>query len=135
MKTFKLKIYSSHKVFFDGLAVSLTIPATDGEFGILANHENMIIAIDNGLLRFTKEDGTREEAVVSQGFAEIIDNEVSILVMTAERPEEIDVLRAQQAKERAEERLRQKQSMLEYHQSKTSLARAMARLKAASKYK
>lgn len=135
MKNFKLKIYSSHNIFFDGFATSLTLPAVDGEFGVLADHENMIIAIDNGLLRFQKEDGSSVEAVVSQGFAEIIDNEVSILVMTAERPEEIDVLRAQQAKERAEEHLRQKQSMLEYHQSKTSLARAMARLKAASKYK
>ena len=55
---------------------------------------------------------------------------VSVLVNTAERPEDIDVKRAEEAKERAEERLRQKQSIQEYHLSQASLARAMARLKA-----
>ena len=64
------------------------------------------------------------------GFAEIMNNRVSVLVNTAERPEDIDVKRAEEAKERAEERLRQKQSIQEYHLSQASLARAMARLKA-----
>ena len=55
---------------------------------------------------------------------------MTLLVETAERPEEIDVARAQEAKERAEEQLRQKQSIHEYYHSRASLARAMARLKA-----
>lgn len=135
MNTFKLKIYSSHKIFYEGLATNLIIPAADGEMGILANHENMVAAIIPGELKFQNEDGIWQEAVVSRGFAEIMNNEVSILVMTAESPEEIDILRAQQAKERAEEQLRQKESIKEYHMSQASLARAMARLKAANKFK
>ena len=54
---------------------------------------------------------------------------VILLVSSAERPEEIDRARAERAKERAEERLRQKQSVREYHLSKAALARAMARLR------
>ena len=62
-------------------------------------------------------------------------NKVTVLVDTVEKPEDIDIARAKAAEERAKERLRQKQSLQEYHRSQASLARAMARLRAASKYK
>ena len=71
--------------------------------------------------------------VVGTGFAQVINNRVSILVDTAEHPEEIDVRRARDAKERAREQLRQKQSIQEYYMSKASLARAMSRLRYSSK--
>ena len=57
-----------------------------------------------------------------------------VLVFSAERPEEIDWARAEAAKERAEERLRQKLSMRDYYNSKAALARALARLKAAKRH-
>ena len=70
------------------------------------------------------------------GFAEVTsDNQVEILVDTIERPEEIDIRRAKEAKERAEERLLQHKSRMEYYRNTTSLARAMARLKEANKYR
>ena len=118
MGTFSLKIISSDKIFYEGPCQYLTIPAPDGQKGVLPHHENMVIAVDPGELKFQKPD------------AEIMNNRVSVLVNTAERPEDIDVKRAEEAKERAEERLRQKQSIQEYHLSQASLARAMARLKA-----
>ena len=68
----------------------------------------------------------------SMGFVEIVNNRVTLLVETAEHPEEIDIARAREAKERAEEQLRQKQSIQEYYHSRASLARAMTRLKATS---
>ena len=107
MSTFSLKIISTDKVFYDGKCEYLVIPTIDGEKGILAHHENMV--------RF---------------FAEIVNNRASVLVNTAERPEDIDVKRAEEAKERAEEQLRQKQSIQEYYLSQASMARAMTRLKA-----
>ena len=73
-----------------------------------------------------------EYAVVGMGFVEIVNNRVTLLVETAEHPEEIDIARAREAKERAEEQLRQKQSIQEYYHSRASLARAMTRLKATS---
>lgn len=53
MNTFSLKIYASNKVFYEGEAISLTLPTIDGEMGILANHEDMIIGIEVGELRMT----------------------------------------------------------------------------------
>ena len=66
------------------------------------------------------------------GFAQMVNNRATVIVDTCEYPEEIDLRRAEEAKERAEEQLRQKQSIAEYHISKASLARAMARLKEGS---
>ena len=122
MSTFSLKIISTDKVFYDGKCEYLVIPTIDGEKGILAHHENMVIAVEIGELRFRKPDGEWETAVVSKGFAEIVNNRASVLVNTAERPEDIDVKRAEEAKERAEEQLRQKQSIQEYYLSQASKA-------------
>ena len=93
----------------------------------------MIIAIVPGVLRFETEDGEKREAAVSSGFAEVINNRVKVLVLTAERPEDIDVVRAREAMERAEEQLRQAKSMQEYHLNQMALARAMTRLRVTRK--
>lgn len=129
MKTFYLNVISSDKVFYEGRCQNLIIPTPDGQKGVLAHHENMVVAVDSGELHLETPEGEWITAAVSRGFAEIMNNRVSVLVNTAERPEEIDVKRAEEAKERAEEKLRQKQSIQEYHMSQASLARAMARLK------
>lgn len=129
METFSLKVISCDKVFYEGRCTNLIIPTPDGQKGVLAHHENMVVAVDIGEMRLQTPEGEWITAVVSRGFAEIMNNRVSVLVNTAERPEEIDVRRAKEAKERAEEQLRQKQSIREYHMSQASLARAMARLK------
>lgn len=131
--SFYLKVISANRIFFSGRCESIVVPEFDGEKEILAHHENMVIAINRGDMRF-KPEGENEwqEAVVGMGLVEIMNNRVTLLVETAERPEEIDIARAQEAKERAEERMRQKQSIHEYYHSRASLARAMARIKAAS---
>lgn len=113
------------------ILVHLTI--YDGQKEILAHHEDMVIAVDEGEMRFQPEGSDNwEYAVVGMGFVEIVNNRVTLLVETAEHPEEIDIARAREAKERAEEQLRQKQSIQEYYHSRASLARAMTRLKATS---
>ena len=132
MDTFGLKIIASDKVFYDGRCRKLIIPAPDGEKGILANHENMVIAIVVGTakVQLAGEDEWKDLAVGS-GFAEIVNNRVTLLVDTAERPEDIDVRRAREQQERAEEQMRQKQSIQEYYHTQASLARAMNRLRVA----
>ena len=133
MQLFSVKVIASNRVFYEGKCRSLVLPELDGEKGILAHHENMIIAIENGVMKIQQEDGEWIEAAVSSGFAQIINK--LVLVLSAEKPEEIDIRRAQEAKERAEEQLRQKQSLQEYHISQASLSRAMTRIKEASKYR
>ena len=132
MDTFGLKIIASDKVFYEGRCRKLIIPAPDGQKGILPNHENMVIAIVVGTakVQLAGEDEWRDLAV-GTGFAEIVNNRVTLLVDTAERPEEIDIRRAQEQRERAEEQMRQKQSIQEYYHTQASLARAMNRLRLA----
>ena len=134
MSTFSLKVIDSDKIFFDGRAEVLIIPEIDGEKAILAHHEDMVIAIGIGDMKFRLEDNTWVNAVVGQGFAQVINNRVSVLVDTAERPEDIDAARAKDALERAKEQLRQKQSLQDFHLSQASMARAMSRLKVTSKF-
>lgn len=130
MDTFGLKIIASDRKFYEGRCRQIIIPAYDGgEMGILPNHENMVVAIEVGIARMEIEPGQWQEVAVGNGFMEIVNNRVTMLVQTAERPEEIDVRHAQEQKERAEEMLRQKQSIQQYYHTQASLARAMNRLK------
>ncbi len=134
MSTFSLKIIASDKVFYDGRAEAITIPERDGQKQILAHHENMVIAVEIGELTFRTGDGEVHQVIVGKGFAEVMNNRVIVLTDTAERPEDIDEKRAKEALERAQERLRQKQSIQEFHHTQAAMARAMTRLKLSSKY-
>ena len=134
MNTFKLKIMTSNKVFYDGKCVKLSITATDGALEIMANHEAAVFAVVPGIFRYTRDDSEWIEAVSGNGFVMVYNNEAMLIIDSAELPEDIDMVRAEEAKERAEEQMRQDRSQREYLHSKASLARAMARLKATSKY-
>lgn len=133
MKTFSLKVLASDKVFYDDRCKMVILPAQDGQLGVLANHDDMVVALDIGEMRIQKEDETWETALIGKGVMQDINNRMVILTEFAEHPEEIDEKRAMEAQRRAEEQLRQKQSILEYHHSKAALSRALARLKEAQK--
>lgn len=128
--TFSLKVIACDRVFFDGRCRQIILPLEDGKKSIQAHHENMILAVQVGEIQIQDENGEWILGVTGSGVAQIINNRAMVLVDTCEHPEEIDIQRAREAKERAEEQLRQKQSIQEYHRSQASLARAMSRLKA-----
>ena len=109
MNTFSLKLIACDKVFYDGPCEILIFDGFDGEMAIMANHEPMTCSVETLL--------------------KVEHNKVDIIVYSAERPEEIDKFRAEAALERAREQLAQKQSIMEYHVSTASMARAMARLR------
>lgn len=133
--TFNLKIIASNKIFFDARAKSLKVPSVDyGSEGFLANHENCVVPIDAGEMEIVDADGNVTDAFVGSGFLEFLDNTALIVCVSAETPDEIDVRRAQEAKERAQEELRQKHSQLEYYHSQANLARAMERLKVKNRH-
>ena len=133
-KLFNLKILTPERMFFDGDVEAVNVNAPDGKVEILADHTPFIMPVDVGTLSI-KKDGAWEEAVNSEGFLEVRRHGTMIFVQTCERPDEIDVRRAEEARRNAEERLRQKQSMSEYKQTKLALARAMARLKATGSWR
>ena len=130
MSTFWLKIVASDHIFYNGNCETLVVPAHDGEMGILPHHEAMILAVQEGELRFRVPGETQwREAIVRRGIVQVANNRVTMLVDTAERPEDIDEVRAREALERAEEQLRQKQSLREFKMTQASMARALSRLK------
>ena len=108
--TFYLEIITPERQFYIGPAEALVFPAVDGEMGVYPGHEPAVTAVEPGELRY-KVDGKWEPAAVGAGFVEIKPDYVILLVGFAEHPEEIDRKRAEAARERAEERLRQKQSI------------------------
>ena len=128
--TFYLEMVSPQDIFFSGNARQVILPGGDGAYGVLPNHEPMVTAIMAGIVRYQDEEGNWQEAVASDGCVEVMPERVIVLAATLERPEDIDRNRALAAKQRAEERLRQKQSQYEYYQTQAALARALARLKA-----
>ena len=135
MKPFYLKVVASDKVFYDGMCLSLTVPVEDGSVGILAHHENEVLVISSGELSIHTESDEIIHGFVGDGFVEIIDGEVTVVVISAEKPEDIDDIRATAALERAKEELRHKQGFRQHEHSVASLARAVHRLELKKKYK
>ena len=132
-KTFLLEIIASDRVFFTGQCESLVFPGMDGEQGVWANHERTVTCVKAGELK-CKIDGEWQYAAISDGYAEVSGDHVVIIADTVERPEEIERKRAEEAKLRAEEKMRQKQSIMEYYHTQVALNKAMNRLKVNQKH-
>ena len=94
METFQVHILAADRIFYEGPCVSLTVPTSDGERGILAHHENMMAAVQPGTLRWQPPEQGVQLAAVSPGMVKVEHNDVLVLVDSAERPEEIDEARA-----------------------------------------
>ena len=94
---------------------------------MLPGHIPMTVIVKPGVLTITEEDGSKE-AALHAGFAEILQNQVTILAEIIEWPEEIDGTRAQEAKERAEERLRTKEPETDTARAEIALRRALTRI-------
>lgn len=124
---FLLEILTPERSFFVDSIVSLIFNTEDGEMSIQAGHETMVISTEPGEIRINTGNKWLM-CSVAEGFIEVRPDETIMFTQSAEWPEEIDVLRAERAMQRAEERLRQRQSEQEYRRSKIAMARAMARL-------
>jgi len=130
---FTLDIVTLKKVVFSEEIQSVTAPGTEGYFGILAGHTPFVSSLQAGVVRITKANGEVLTLATSGGFLMTNGKKVILLADAAERPEEIDVTRAQSAKERAEKRLAERSSDLDLERAKVALSRAMNRLKIAGK--
>ena len=131
--TFELSIMTPERQFFSGQVEALTITGIDGKMTVLAGHAPMVASLAVGEISI-KQDGVWREAVNSEGFMEVLQDSVVVFVQACEWPEDLDMRRAEEAKHRAEERIRQRQSIWENKSSKIALARAMVRLRAGRKY-
>ena len=124
---FSLKIITPDRVFYEGTVSMVEFNTTEGEIGIYKKHVPTTVIVSPGILTITEEEGMKE-AALHAGFAEILQDEVVILAEIVEWPDEIDISRAQAAKERAEERLRSKTPETDILRAETALQRALARI-------
>ena len=109
-------------------------PGSLGEFGVLEGHVPFLSGIVPGELRYTLDDKTESFSVTS-GFAEVLNNKVSVLVDAAESSREIDIGRAKGAMERAQERLAKGRGTegIDFARAEAALRRALMRIKIAEK--
>ena len=135
MASFQVHILAADHTFYQGPCQSLVIPTPQGQYGVLAHHSNMISAIVPGTLQYKLEGQPFQTAAVSSGLIKVENNDVLILVDTAERPEEIDEKRAKRAADEAKEAMLQKRSIREYRSAQATLMRALTRLKVTREFR
>ncbi|MCG9967927.1 F0F1 ATP synthase subunit epsilon [Pelotomaculum terephthalicicum JT] len=128
-KTQRLDIVTPEKKIFSEDIRFFVAPGSEGELGVLPDHAALITALKIGLLRIEQE-GKKFNIAVSGGFLEVRDSKATVLATAAERAEDIDVDRAEAAKQRAEQRLASKTPDLDVLRAELALKRAINRLKA-----
>ncbi len=124
---FKLKIITPERVFYEGDVAMVEFNTTEGEIGVLKGHIPLTVVISPGIITITEEN-EKKQAALHAGFAEVLQDSVVIMAEIIEWPAEIDVARAEEAKERAEERLRSKTPETDVARAETALKRALARI-------
>ncbi|MDE6639826.1 MAG: ATP synthase F1 subunit epsilon [Acetatifactor sp.] len=134
MSQFRISILAADSVLYEGPCESLIVPTPQGLYGILAKHSNMISAVVPGRLSYRIPGGQEQYAAVSAGLVKVEDNEVLVLVDTAERPENIDANRAKRAADEAKEAILQKRSIQEYRSAQANLAKELNRLSVRKHY-
>jgi F-type H+-transporting ATPase subunit epsilon len=128
-----LEIVTPEKMVFSDKIEEVTLPGTEGEFGVLRGHEAFLSSLNVGEMNFIK-DGKKTYYAVNVGYAEVTADKVTVLIETAEKSDQIDKDRALKAKDKAESRLGQlSKEDIEYELMRTALARAIARLSVAEK--
>lgn len=127
MADFTLRIITPDRVFFEEPVEMVEFNTTEGEIGIYPAHVPTTVIVAPGILTITQEGGQREAALHS-GFAEILQDGVTILAEVIEWPEEIDKARAEAAKERAEKLLASRTPETDVARAETALRRAIARI-------
>ena len=131
MATLRLEVVTPDKKVVDEDVEMVTCPGTEGEFGVLPHHVSLLSALKIGPLVY-KKDGKDKSVFINGGFADVNNNKCSVLAESAEKAEDIDKARAEEAKKRAEKRLAEKKEDLDEARAILALQRAVMRLNVAS---
>jgi F-type H+-transporting ATPase subunit epsilon len=134
MSDFILTILTPDKCFLSEPAQEVVFNTPEGRMGVMAGHMLMVAAVSEGIVEIKMGDEWKT-AAVSQGFAEVDGDSVKFFVDTVEWAGEIDAVRARQALERAEMRLKNNLNRVEYLRTQAAMARALGRLKAVDVFK
>jgi len=132
MAQVKLDIITPERVVYRQPVDMLVARAIDGDIGIMPGHTPLVTALETSVLKIIK-DGEETPVPISDGFLEVKPDQINVIVRTAELPEEIDVERAREARERAERRLREERARFDETRAQAALERAIARIDAVEK--
>ena len=124
---FKVEIITPDRVFFTGEADMIEFNTRDGQIGVYKNHIPLTTVLEPGVVVIHNDD-QQKVAAVHAGFAEILGEKVTILAELAEWPDEIDINRAEAAKQRAEDRIAAKSETLDLKRAEYALHRALTRI-------
>lgn len=127
-----LQIVSAERSLVDAHVDEVEIPGAEGYFGVLPGHTPLLATLGAGELWYRIGPETTYMAV-ALGFAEVLPNRVTILAQIAERPEEIDIARAEAAKKRAEERLNQAAVDIDSERARIAMMKSLIRLQVATR--
>jgi F-type H+-transporting ATPase subunit epsilon len=129
----KLEIVTQERRVYSAEDVEMvTAPGGEGEMGILPSHAPLITSLQEGVMRVKRQGGQEEVLAIHGGFMEVLPDQVTVLADSAERAEEIDVARAQEARRRAEELMKQhREDKVDYVRAEAALRRSFVRLKIA----
>ena len=127
-RNFDLEIITPDRVFYQGQASMIEFNTTEGEIGVYKDHIPLTVIIKPGVLTITSEEEIKKAALHS-GFATIMQEKITILAEVIEWGDEIDEERAEAAKQRAEDRLRENQTSVDMARAEAALLRAVARIK------
>ena len=124
---FKLRIITPDRDFYEGEVSMVEFNTTEGEIGVLKGHIPLTVVVAPGIITLHEAEETKE-AALHAGFAEILPDSVVVMAEIIEWPSEIDVERAEGAKERAEERLRDKGPDIDVLRAEIALQKALTRI-------
>ena len=130
MATMRLEIVTAERLVHSEEVSIVVAPGIDGELGILPRHAPLLTVLKPGEIRVVA-DGEESYIAVSGGFLEVLGNKVTIFADTAEREDEIDVQRTEEALARAQERVAASASDADLERAMASIRRSQARLKVA----
>ncbi len=122
-----LEIATAGGSVYDDMVSYVELPFSGGSVGVLKDHAPMLGAIEDGVVTARKENGATEFIAVNLGVANVVHNEVTLLVRTAERAENIDLPRAEAAEKRARDRLAERSANLDVKRAQIALHRSLTR--------
>ncbi len=127
MSPIKLDVVTAERVFFSDDVDVVVAPGVEGQLGILPHHAPLMTMLKPGEL-LVRKDGEEFSLVITGGFLEVRPDRVIILADAAERVEEIDMARAEEARRRAQERLKERPTEVDAARAQAALLRALARI-------
>ena len=127
-----LEIVTPERLLVSQQVDEVQLPGAEGYFGVLPGHTPLLATLQVGELWY-RVGQEKHYLAVAFGFAEVLPDRVTVLAQLAERPEDIDVPRAEAARKRAEERIAKPQSDIDYERARVAMMKSLIRLQVAAR--